>query len=252
MALTAKVSSTELTGIVESRYVDSVFEVALLNAPGVSYDPANDQAADATFLSTYEVAAGVGGYSRQTIGYTSADVSLYTDDGVALGEKAAVFEHDGSGDGITFTHVALIWGTGNPLTFNTPSAAPTTEIESGAFGILYNNLATTTSGSGQGLEVALMVTSPGTDVSDYAITVDHSGYGYSAGDTITVAGSTLAAAGITNTGTEDLVFTVATIANSTNSGSILSVAKTANTVVLTGGNQAAFYYNLKQFGYYQV
>ena len=115
MSISAKVSSSELDGIVRSRYVDAFFEIALLNAPGVTYDPANDAAADATFISTYEVAAGTGGYTRQVIGYTSNDVSLYTDDGVALGEKVAVFEQEYKTKRIGFTSIPA--GTSVELSF---------------------------------------------------------------------------------------------------------------------------------------
>ena len=252
MSISAKVSSTELDGIVRSRYVDAVFEIALINAPGVTYDPANDASADATFLATYEVAAGTGGYSRQTIGYTSADVSLYTDDGVALGEKVAVFEQDGTATPIEFSHVAMIWGSGNPTAF-TAVTTPVADLAVDSYSQTYSNLPGT-GGSGQGLELSVVVPVDGTAAAtlELTITADQSGYGYSAGETITIAGSALAAAGMTTAGTEDLVLTIATIADDSKGGQILSVSKTANAVTMAAGSQAAFYFNLKQFGYHQV
>jgi hypothetical protein len=147
MAIAAKISSDELTAQVTQRFDGATLEARLINAPGVTYIPGTTD--DTTFLGL-EVTVGTGGYARQSISYAAADVSVYSDDGVALTQRATVFTQDGSATPIEFSHVALVW------------------------------------------------------------------------------------------------------TNGTSSGDILAVAQTSSAVVLGGGNQAAFYWNLKQFGYYST
>jgi hypothetical protein len=58
----------------------------------------------------------------------------------------------------------------------------------------------------------------------------------------------LALAGAITAGAGNLTFSAGTVTSG--GGQIVAVAQTANTVVLGGGNQSVFYWNLKQFGYY--
>jgi hypothetical protein len=245
MAIAAKISSAELTAQVTQRFVGAVLEARLINAPGVSYIPGTTN--DATFLG-FEVPVGTGGYSRQAISYDSGDVSVYSDDGVALTQRATVFTQDGTSTSIDFSHVALVWGTGNVLTLGSVTAAPSAGVD----GTYTNIPVSSTSGSGSGLVVDLTITNSGALTSDYALTIAGSGSDYSVSDTVTVSEGTLAGLGAVTAGAGDLTFSVASITSQANAGTVLSVAQTSSAVVLGGGNQAAFYWNLKQFGYYST
>ena len=66
MAITAKISSSEISAQVEQRFVGKYVEAMLLNAAGLSYTPGTSN--DANFLSN-EVAEGTGGYTRQVFVY---------------------------------------------------------------------------------------------------------------------------------------------------------------------------------------
>ena len=50
MSSQAKISSTELAEQLEDRYVDQIFEVALVQAPGTSYQPG--LTTDSAFMPT--------------------------------------------------------------------------------------------------------------------------------------------------------------------------------------------------------
>ena len=63
---------------------------------------------------------------------------------------------------------------------------------------------------------------------------------------------TLAGIGAITAGDGNLTFSVGTVNTPSNAGQVLSVAQTTSSVVLSGGNEAVFYWNLKQFGYYSV
>ena len=80
--------------LLEEKYVDNYFEACLLNAPGYTYDPATEN--DATVISSHEVAAGTAGYRRQVIGYSPTDITVYSEQGMGLTTKVAIFVHDGS------------------------------------------------------------------------------------------------------------------------------------------------------------
>lgn len=242
MAIAAKISPTELTGIVTDRYVDKYYEARLINAPGTSYIPGTT--VDATFLGN-EVTQGTGGYERQVIKYVSGDVSSYSDDGVALATKGTIFTHDGGGTQITFSHAALVEGDGNVITFNANSGAPSAGVDG-----TYTALPTITGGSGRGLTVNLTIQNSGAASTDYILTVQNAGTGYAASDTVQVQEAVLVAAGAVAAAAGDLDTSVATINSS--SQNLLAVAQTASTVNLTGGNETVFYWNLKQFGYYSV
>lgn len=246
MAIAAKISSTELTAQVTDRFVDQYLEARLINAPGITYEPGITS--DATFLAN-EVAAGTGGYQRQVIQYVAGDVSAYSDDGVALATKATVFAHDGGATAIPFTHAVLCWSGGNAATLGSATSAPSAGVD----GTYTNIPIDATSGSGVSLTVNLTISNSGAASTDYALTIVSAGRGYAAADTLTINDGTLAGLGAITGGAGDLVFSVATIATApANEGEVLSVAQTSSAVSLTGGNEAAFYWNLKQFGYYSV
>ena len=240
MAIAAKISSAELTAQVTDRFVDQYFEARLINAPGITYEPGITN--DNTFLG-FEVAEGTGGYGRQVLKYRSGDVSAYSDDGVALATKATVFAQDGGTTAIPFTHVALVWSQGNVATLGTPTSEPAT----GNNGTYSNVPQDSTSGVGKGFTVNIGVS--GGSVFSYVI--NSAGYDYTDTDTITISSATLQGLGITTEST-DLIIPVATVSSGSIAGQVLAVAQTSSAVSLTGGNEAAFYWNLKQFGYYSV
>ena len=249
MTIAARVSATEVTNIVTDRYVDQHFEARLINLPAYDYDP-SVSGADTTLLAG-EVVIGTGGYARATLNFASGDVGLYADGGVALNQKAAIFAHDGGATPITFSHIALVWSTGNALTLGSVTGAPasaTTTTEN------YTNIPIdSTSGSGVGLTVDLQVTNAGAASTDYVLTLNKPGYGYAASDTLTINNGTLAGLDA-SVGAGDLVFSVATVYTPTiaTAGDLFTAVKTASTVNLVDGNEAAFYWNIKQFGFYSA
>lgn len=245
MAIAAKISSAELTAQVTNRFVDQSFEARLINASGTSYIPGTT--VDATFLG-FEAPLGTGGYQRQVISYISGDVSNYTDDGVALTTKATIFAQDGSVDSIDFSHAVLVWSTGNALTLGAVGTAPTAGVD----GTYTNIPIDSTSGSGVGLTVDLTITNSGATATDYSLTLNKSGYDYIATETLTILDGTLAGLGAIAGGAGSLSFPVDAVSAPANAGQLLSVAQTSSDVVLSGGNEAVFYWNLKQFGFYSV
>ena len=243
MTIAAKISSAELTAQVTNRFSGSYLEARLINSPGTSYIPGTTD--DATFLSS-EVAFNYG-YDRQIVKYDPADILAYSDDGVPLTRKATVFAHDGGGTSFSFSHVALVWSTGNVATLAAVGSAPSAGVDG-----TYTNIPTTTGGSGSGLTVDLTIVNSGAAPSDYTLTIVSPGYGYAASDVITIPDGTLAGLGAIVGGAGSLGTTVATINTAVNAGDLVTVAETASTVVLSGGNEAVFYWDLKQFGYYSV
>jgi len=243
MSIAARVSAAEVDAIVRARFQDKYLEGRLINAPGVTYTPAVTD--DATFL-TSEVAAGTAGYQPQVIGYVAADFATYTDGGVGLQQKATVYTHNGGGTTLNFTHVALVWSTGNVTAIGAASGAPTAMTDG-----TYTAIPTTSAGSGVGMTVDLTVTNGGAASTDYALTISNPGKGYAASELISIPNGTLAGLD-PGTGTGDLTFQVSTVATDANAGNIVAVAKTTNAVALTSGNQAVFYWNLKQFGFYSI
>lgn len=247
MTIAAEVSATEVTNIITDRYVDQYFEARLIDLPAYTYDPGT-AGSDATLLAG-EVVLGTGGYARAVISYASGDVGVYADGGVAMNQKATVFAHDGSGTPLDFSHVALVWSTGNALTLGAVTAAPasaTTTVSD------YTNIPIdVTSGAGVGLTVDLQVTNGGVATTDYILTLNKPGYGYAASDTLTINNATLAGLD-PSVGAGDLTFSVATVYTPTiaSAGDLFTAVKTTNAVSLVDGNEAAFYWNLKQFGFY--
>jgi len=242
MAIAAKISPAELTAQVTNRFVGKYYEARLINAPGTSYTPGTTD--DATFLAN-EVAAGTGGYVRQIISFDGGDVSVYSDDGVALATKTTVFAHDGGVTPIPFSHVALVEGDGNITALAANVSAPTAGVNG-----TYTDLPTVTGGTGVGLTVDLVITNSGAATTDYTLTIKQAGYGYAPTDSIQVQEPALIAAGAVSLGAGDITTTVSTVHSS--SEQLLSVAQTPSAVNLTGGNETVFYWNLKQFGYYTI
>lgn len=240
MPIAAKVSAAELTNLVTTRYSDQYYEARLIYAPGTSYLPGTTN--DTTFLG-FEVADGTAGYRRQVIKYVGADVGGYADDGVGLAQKATTFTHDGSGTTLQFTHVALVLGNGNVKTLGAVTAKPTAAVNG-----TYTNIPVSTVGSGKNLTVNLTVTSAGAALGNYALTIVKPGYNFAVSEGLVIPQATLSSLGvITGGATGDLVFSAATVTSG--GGRLFSVAQTANTVALTAGNQAAFYWNLKHYNY---
>ena len=245
MAIAAKISPSELTAQVTDRFSDSYFEARLISASGTAYDPGTT--VDATFLG-FEVTPGTSGYQRQVISYASSDVSGYTDDGVALTTKATIFAHDGVNAAFDFSHVALVWSDGNILTTGAVSSAPTAGVD----GTYTNIPIDSTTGSGVGATFDLTIQNSGAASTDYVLTLNKPGYGYAASDTLTILDATLAGLGAITASAGDLAFPVATVNTQANAGDILAVAQTSSTATLSSGNEAVFYWNLKQFGFYST
>lgn len=248
MTIAAKVSSTEIDNILRDRYVDQYFEARLINLPAFVYDP-TVAGSDATLLAG-EVTLGAGGYTRSVIKYESSDVGNYADGGIPLSQKATVFAHDGTATPIAFSHVALVWSAGNVSTVAAVTSAPVSMADGTYQNIPIDSIAPT---GGRGATVNLTVVNGGADIADYTVTVNRPGYGYANGDQATILGSTLEGLDPA-VGSGALVFNFGDVhvPDNANQGDLLTVAKTAGTVNLVAGNEAAFYWNLKQFGFYST
>ena len=247
MTIPAKVSATEIQTIVTDRYVDQFFEARLIDAPAYIYDP-GVSGSDGTLLLN-EVPIGTGGYQRAYLSWSSSEVGAYADGGVALAQKATVFAHDGGPTPIEFSHVALVWSAGNVVSLGAVSSAPASATSTTD---PYTNVPIdSTSGSGFGLTVNIEISNSGASTTDYTVTVNQPGYGYADSDVIAVSNGTLAGLD-PSIGAGDLSLTVGSTYTPTvaNAGELFTVAKTANSVTLLDGNEAAFYWNLKQFGFY--
>ena len=245
MTLAAKISAAELFAQVSDRFAGAYLEARLINAPGTAYVPGTTN--DTTFLG-FEVTAGLSGYARQVISYLQADVTNYADDGVGLNTRATVFAHDGVGAVIDFSHAALVWSTGNVMTLGAVGTNPT----AGVNGTYTNIPIDSTNGSGVGLTVDLTITNSGAASTDYSVTLNRPGYNYGAAEALTIVDGTLAGLGAITGGAGNLSFAVGAVNTPANAGQILAVAQTSSAVQLTAGNEAAFYWNLKQFGFYNV
>ena len=171
MAISANISAAEVTSSVTQRYVGQYFEAALINAPGIVYVPG--ATSDATFMA-FEVALGTGGYSREVFNYTSSNVASYSDKGVGLATKVTTFPHDGSSTALNFTHVAMLWGSGNIVSLSAATAEPADGVDG-----IYTNLPTITDGSGDGCLLDLTISN-----NIFVYTIAKPGNGYAPGDLI--------------------------------------------------------------------
>lgn len=105
MPIAARVGASELQRIATESYVNQSFKVALVDSPGSTFD-ADDPLA--TVIAN-EVTSGLGGYTRQQIGYTTADVGLYDEGLVPFARKAATFVHNNQpAQAYRFSHVVLL------------------------------------------------------------------------------------------------------------------------------------------------
>lgn len=246
MTIASTVAANELSEILTARYANTYFEARLIDLPAFTYDP-SVAGSDATLLAG-EVPIGTGGYGRAIIKYGSGDIGGYSDGGVAMTQKGTIFAHDGSGTPIEFSHIALVWSTGNIWQIGSVEGKPASMATTTQ---PYTNIPVSPSASaGVGATVDLQVTNNGASLSDYLITLNKPGYGYDdagGGDIISIPNATLAALDPT-VGFGDLTFRVAGASSQSNAGELFTVAKTASTVTLLDGNEAAFYWNLKQYG----
>jgi len=159
-----------------------------------------------------EITAGTAGYGRQTISYTTSDIYAYTDEGIPLARKAATFSHDDSATTYSFTHVVLL----RPAVV-TASISGTTMTVTGV-----------TSGT---LAVGQVLT----------------GTGVTAGTGITALGT-----GTGSNGTYTISTSQTLSSRTITAAEIVAVAPLANAATMSDGYDAVFYFDLKQFGYYQT
>ena len=158
-----------------------------------------------------EILVGTAGYARDTFSYASGDIGAYVDDGIGLTRKAAVFTHDSGGTTYDFTDVVLL-----RKSTITASISGTTMTVSSAPDA---NLATGQLITGAGID-------PGTGIT--ALNTGTGGTGtYTINNTHTISSQTMY------------------------NHEIIAVAKLAATATLSDGNEAVFYFDLKQFGFYQ-
>ena len=105
MPVPSTIHAQELGRIATESYVNQAFKVCLIDAPGSDFD--GDDAFST--IMTNEVTAGLGGYTRQQIGFASADVGTYESGKRSLARKAATFQHNGNlNEVIRFSHVVLL------------------------------------------------------------------------------------------------------------------------------------------------
>ena len=100
------------------------------------------------------------------------------------------------------------------------------------------------------MTVDLEVTNAGAATTDYVVSINNPGSGYAASDTLTILNGTLAGLDA-SIGAGDLAFSVSTVYTPTiaSAGDLFTVVKTSSQVSLVDGNEAAFYWNIKQFGF---
>lgn len=246
MAIASTISAAELARIVQDQFVNKSFEVALVNASGASYSA--ETTVDADFMLN-EVSTGTGGYARQIVSWEGADVAPYSDSGIGLATKVAVFTHDGSVNTINFTHVVLLRGVGNIDELAAAASSVPTNV--GADTMLdgtYLSLPTNTAGNGEGATVDIEIINNGANgINDYTVTLVNRGRGYLATDSIEITPASLIAAGACTVDLGSIVVPVQAIRN--DGGTIVSATETATPVILGNGNEAVFYFNNKVFGF---
>ena len=240
MALAAKISSAELTAQVTNRFQDQYFEAALVNAPGTTYQPG---VTDDAFLWA----------SNWTAPLATIDRSSSTLLRMGIRRRWCWSGHQGNRvcprrrrqlHAIFPCRTSL--GQRKRCDPGLVGSAPGAGVDG-----QYTNIPMdSTSGSGVGMTVNLTISANGAATGDYLVEIANAGSGYTAGETVTILDGTLAGLGAITAGAGSLQFTVGTVNDSANPGQILAVAQTSNSVSLSAGNEAAFYWNLKQFGFY--
>lgn len=238
MTIAASTSPQELLLQVNRGFVDEYFEALLINADGIRYSPETTN--PVAFLLN-EVPQGFGGYERQIIKYLNTDVGSYSDDGVALATKAAVFEHDGNNSQeISFSHVVLKRAQGNVLSLSSVTSEPSDDTVNGVYADM-----PISGGSGSGALAELTISG-----SVHTVAITSPGYGYNEGDNVYISGADLQAVGANLQAAADVVFTVSSIFES--GEEIVAVGAVDATTLLSAGNQAVFYFDLKHYGFYNV
>lgn len=208
MAIASSISSRELVGIVNARYVGTTFEVALLDSLN-TYVPGTTVTYQ--FMAD-EIEDGVAGYARESFTYVSGDISSYVDDGIPLARKGVTFSHDASSSTYNVTHVVLL--RVNPITASISGSTL--------------NVTATTENT---LSVGQVIT----------------------GSTVTRgAGIISLGSGTGGTGTYEISTSESISSTTLYVSEIVSVAPLASTATMSDGNDAVFYFDLKQYGYYQV
>lgn len=208
MAIASSISSKELLGLVNARYVGTTFQVALIDSPN-TYIPGTTVTYQ--FMAD-EIDNGLAGYSRQSFSYVAGDVSAYVDDSIPLARKAVTFSHDSSAATYDFTHVVL-------LRQNAVTAS------------ISGTTMTVTAAASNTIAVGQVITGS---------TVDR-------GTGIISLGS-----GTGGNGTYILSTSQSISSTTLYVSEIVSVAPLATTATMSDGNDAVFYFDLKQYGYYQV
>ena len=84
----------------------------------------------------------------------------------------------------------------------------------------------------------------------HTVAITAPGYGYTEGDSLRIDGADLQAVGANLNSGADVLFSANTIYES--GEEIVAVAAPDSTTVLTSGNQAVFYFDLKHYGFYNV
>lgn len=136
MPVPSQVSATELARVAEASYINNTFRVALVDAPGSDFDATDSLAT----IMAGEVDEGLGGYSRQQIGYTAADLDAYNNGKRALARKAATFAHNGNtNETVRFSHVVLLNPTETGVVAVTKLSARAT-LSDGQTAIFYYDL----------------------------------------------------------------------------------------------------------------
>lgn len=105
MPVPSLIHASELGRVITASYINKTFKVALVDAPGSDFD------ADDSFATiiAFEVPEGLGGYARQSVGFTSADLGLFNAGKRELARKAATFVHNGTlNQSYRFSHVVLL------------------------------------------------------------------------------------------------------------------------------------------------
>ena len=184
---------------------------------------------------TVAIATGHAGF-----GYTGGDT-------VTINNRKLLSLDSGltSSDDLTFT-IASVDSNGAATALGSVTTSPT-----GASDGSYTNTSITTPLDRANLTVDVTVTAGPA----FAVAINNPGYGYSATDAVEITATDLNALDPTIvTSDPDLEFTVATVSSNlpagTEAGDLFTAVKTSSTVNLTGGSEAAFYWNLKQFGFY--
>lgn len=246
MSISARIPGTELQSQMNSQFGGAFLEGVLIDADGVTFDPTLSDSASRLFVTSNEVPTGQGGYQRQVIGWAADSAGAYTDDGVAMDQRYIVYEQDGNTP-YGFTHLALVKGGGNLAAGGTATSAPVS-ADNGT----YLNLPFTASAGGSGGSLDVVVTNNGATAADYAIAINSPGTGYSVGEILSISTADLTSAGMNPGNTASVTFTVADVYDPADSGAVVSVAQLDGRTVLDNGNSAAFYVNLKLFGFYSV